>query len=127
MASLPALAFTTLESYRSLNLDITGIWNYEDRADAIGFVAAEMKQHASMRLVKTRGYCDLTTPVYGVEYSFDQLGVDRTRTRRVVLAGAADPENRRLRGRDNLSEKRRSVHTSRSKCRPAHQKRNRPQ
>ena len=53
MASLPALAFTTPESYRSLNLDITGIWNYEDRADAIGFVAAEMKQHASMRLFRT--------------------------------------------------------------------------
>jgi len=36
------LQFHTLESYRSLNLDINGVWNHEDRGETNSFIAAAM-------------------------------------------------------------------------------------
>src|SRR5439155_22874946 len=56
------LQFTTPESYRSLNLDINGVWNHEDRGETNSFIAAAMRANPNMRLFWTGGYYDLTTP-----------------------------------------------------------------
>jgi carboxypeptidase C (cathepsin A) len=93
-----ALQFKTLESYRSLNLDINGVWNHEDRGETNSAIAAAMSANPTMRLFWTAGYYDLTTPAYGTQYSFDQVGMPGGRTTAVLLPGPhgvfADEANR---------------------------------
>src|SRR5215213_5628432 len=66
------LAFNTVETYRSLNLDINGFWRSGGNtmnmqpADA---VAARMKTDTKMRMFWIQGYYDLNTPAYSVVYS----------------------------------------------------------
>jgi carboxypeptidase C (cathepsin A) len=94
------LQFHTLESYRSLNLDINGVWNHEDRGETNSFIAAAMRRDLNVRLFWTAGYYDLTTPAYGTQYSFDQVGLATDRTTGVILPGPhgvfADDANREL-------------------------------
>ena len=53
-----------------------------------------------MRLFWTAGYYDLTTPAYGTQYSFDQVGLPSDRTTAAILPGPhgvfADEANREL-------------------------------
>jgi carboxypeptidase C (cathepsin A) len=92
------LQFQTLESYRSLNLDINGVWNHEDRAETNSFVAQAMRANPTMRVFWAGGYYDLTTPVYGTQYSFDQVGMVAERVTAALLPGPhgvfADDSNR---------------------------------
>ncbi len=92
------LQFETLESYRSLNLDLNGIFNHEDRADPGPAIADAMRRHPTMRLFWTAGYYDLTTPAYAAQYALDQVGIPPERTTAVLVPGAhavfADESNR---------------------------------
>jgi carboxypeptidase C (cathepsin A) len=92
------LQFQTLESYRSLNLDINGVWNHEDRGETNSPIAEAMRANPHMRLFWTGGYYDLTTPIYGTQYSFDQAGIPADRTTAALLPGPhgvfADQSNR---------------------------------
>lgn len=92
------LKFRTLESYRSLNLDINGVWNHEDRRESNSYIAAAMRANPTLKLFWTAGYYDLTTPAYGTQYSFDQAGMPAARTTSAILAGPhgvfADEANR---------------------------------
>ena len=94
------LKFQTPESYRSLNLDINGVWNHEDRGETNSHVATAMRADPKLRLFWTAGYYDLTTPAYGTQYSFDQAGMPADRTTPMILPGAhgvfADEANRAL-------------------------------
>ena len=94
------LRFRTLESYRSLNLDINGVWNHEDRGETNSFIARAIRADQDVRLFWTGGYFDLTTPTYGTQYSFDQVGMPSDRTTAAILPGAhgvfADEANRAL-------------------------------
>jgi hypothetical protein len=94
------LQFPTLESYRSLNLDINGVWNHEDRAETNSAIAAAMRANPAMRLFWSEGYFDLTTPAYGTQYSFDQVGMPSDRTTAVLLPGPhsvfSDESNRQV-------------------------------
>jgi carboxypeptidase C (cathepsin A) len=92
------LRFETLEAYRSLNLDINGVWNHEGMGETNSGIAAAMRANPAMRLFWTGGYYDLTTPAYGTQYSFDQAGLPSDRTTAALLPGAhsvfADEANR---------------------------------
>lgn len=94
------LEFTTAEAYRSLNLDINGVWNHEDRGETNSFIAQAMRRDPHVRVFWTAGYYDLTTPAYGTQYSFDQVGMASDRTTRAILPGAhgvfSDEANRAL-------------------------------
>lgn len=89
------LKFPTLESYRSLNLDINGVWTYDAEVDAFEAVGEAMKRVPRMRMAWMAGYFDLTTPAYESEYIFDQVGIPANRTTALVVPGAhgsiADP------------------------------------
>ncbi len=89
------LKFPTLESYRSLNLDINGVWTYDAEVDAFEAVGEAMKRVPRMRMAWMDGYFDLTTPAYESEYIFDQVGIPANRTTALVVPGAhgsiADP------------------------------------
>lgn len=92
------LQFPTLESYRSLNLDINGVWTYDAEVDAFEAVGEAMKRFPRMRMAWMAGYFDLTTPAYESEYIFDQVGIPSDRTTALVVPGAhgsiADPTQR---------------------------------
>ena len=94
------LQFKTPEVYRSLNLDINGVWNHEDRAETNSFIADAMRAKETTRLFWTAGYFDLTTPAYGTQYSFDQVGMPTDRSTAAILPGPhgvfADEANRAL-------------------------------
>ena len=94
------LEFQTLEAYRSLNLDINGVWDHEDRGETNSFIAQAMRADPNVRLFWTAGYYDLTTPAYGTQYSFDQVGLPSDRTTAAILPGPhgvfADEANREL-------------------------------
>ena len=94
------LKFNTPEAYRSLNLDINGVWNHEDRGETNSFIARAMRSDPNLRVFWTAGYYDLTTPAYGTQYSFDQVGMPGDRTTGMILAGPhgvfADEANRAL-------------------------------
>lgn len=94
------LRFKTLEAYRSLNLDINGVWNHEDHAETNSFIAKAMRANPNLRLFWAAGYFDLTTPVYGTQYSFDQAGMPTDRMTAAILPGPhgvfADSANRPL-------------------------------
>jgi carboxypeptidase C (cathepsin A) len=92
------LRFRTLESYRSLNLDINAVWNYDDRGETNSYIAAAMRANPAMRVFWTGGYFDLTTPLYGTQYVLDQVGMPPERTVAMLLPGPhgvfADEANR---------------------------------
>jgi carboxypeptidase C (cathepsin A) len=92
------LRFRTLESYRSLNLDINAVWNYDDRGETNSYIAAAMRANPAMRVFWTGGYFDLTTPLYGTQYILDQVGMPPERTVAMLLPGPhgvfADESNR---------------------------------
>ncbi len=92
------LQFQTLESYRSLNLDINGVWNHEGMTETNAAIADALRKNPAMRLFWTGGYFDLATPVYDVQYSFDQIGMPDDRVTAAILTGGhsvfADDENR---------------------------------
>ena len=80
--------------------DINGVWNHEDRAETNSFIADAMRAHPTTRLFWTAGYFDLTTPAYGTQYSFDQVGMPTDRSTAAILPGphgeVADEVNRAL-------------------------------
>ena len=84
------LAFNTVETYRSLNLDINGFWRSGGNtmnmqpADA---VAARMKTDPKMRMFWIQGYYDLNTPAYSVVYSYDAAGIPRDRVTGMMAPG----------------------------------------
>lgn len=93
------LGFETLETYRSLNLDINGAWEHEEIRGTAASLAAAMEARPEMRLFWTAGFYDLTTPAYAAEFAFDQAGVPADRTTAAIVAGPhavfSEEENRR--------------------------------
>lgn len=94
------LRFPTLETYRSLNLDINIVWDHEDGADVNPAVAAALRANPSMRLFWTGGYYDLTTPAHAVERAFAAAGMPGAQVTGAIVPAAhsvfADQEPRRL-------------------------------
>jgi hypothetical protein len=92
------LHFQTPESYRALNLDINGVWDHEGMAETNSAIVAAMNMNPNMRLFWTGGYFDLTTPIYDVQYNFDQIAMPPERTTSALVPGGhsvfADQENR---------------------------------
>lgn len=93
------LGFETLETYRSLNLDINGAWEHEEIRGTAASLAAAMEARPELRLFWTAGFYDLTTPAYAAEFAFDQAGVPADRTTAAIVAGPhavfSEEENRR--------------------------------
>ena len=93
------LRFRTLESYRSLNLDINVVWDHEGGAETTTALAVAMRERPALRLFWTGGYFDLTTPVHAVVRAFEQAGIPTDRTTAALLPAAhsvfADEATRR--------------------------------
>lgn len=93
------LKFSTPESYRALNLDINGVWNWDDRSETNSEIAAAMTANPAMRVFWAAGYYDLSTPAYATIYAFNQVGIPADRLTKVLLPGAhsvfADEANQR--------------------------------
>ncbi len=96
------LEFKTLESYRSLNLDINGFW---DRAgvttyEAAPGVAEGMRANPKMRMFWIQGYFDLNTPAYGALDSYARAGLTGDRVTGTMAPGPhtvfATEESRRF-------------------------------
>jgi carboxypeptidase C (cathepsin A) len=83
------LQFKTLESYRSLNLDINGFWHLGTNAniEAAPGVAEGMRANPKMRMFWIQGYFDLNTPAYGALYSYEQAGLTGDRVTGVMTPG----------------------------------------
>lgn len=81
------LQFKTLESYRSLNLDINPGWSHDDRADAMELVANSARENKAMEVLWIGGYYDLSTPVFAEEANRRVLA---TRLRAWVPGCASD-------------------------------------
>ena len=94
------LGFATLESYRTLNLDINPGWVHDDHSDAMELVAEAARANPAMKVFWIGGYYDLSTPVFGAQYLMDQVGLPPERTTSLILPGAhsvfADDANRRI-------------------------------
>ena len=82
------LRFKTLESYRTLNLDINIVWDHEGGSETNSAIAAAMREQPALRLFWTGGYFDLTTPVHAVERAFEQVGMPAARTTAALLPAA---------------------------------------
>jgi len=82
------LRFKTLESYRTLNLDINIVWDHEGGSETTSAIAAAMREQPALRLFWTGGYFDLTTPVHAVERAFEQVGMPAARTTAALLPAA---------------------------------------
>ena len=82
------LRFPTLETYRSLNLDINVVWDHEDGGDIVPVLAESMRARPTMRLFWTGGYFDLTTPAYAVQRAFAEAGTPADRTTASLLPAA---------------------------------------
>jgi carboxypeptidase C (cathepsin A) len=96
------LRFRTLESYRSLNLDINGFWQLgtSSNIEAARGVAEGMRENPKMRMFWIQGYFDLNTPAYGALYSYEQAGLTGDRVTGVMTPGPhtafATDESKRL-------------------------------
>ncbi len=94
------LGFPTLESYRSLNLDINVVWDYESGIDAVAPLAAAMRRSPKLRLFWAGGLFDLTTPAHGVQVALARAGVPANRTTAAIVPAGhsvfADSATRRV-------------------------------
>jgi carboxypeptidase C (cathepsin A) len=83
------LQFKTLESYRSLNLDINPFWHLGNTTsiEAAPGVAEGMRANPTMRMFWIQGYFDLNTPAYGALYSYEQVGLTGDRVTGVMTPG----------------------------------------
>ncbi len=94
------LRYPTLETYRSLNLDINVVWDHEGASETVSTLAQAMRDRPSMRLFWTGGYFDLTTPVHAVQRAFATAGMPAERTTAAIVAAPhgvfGNEESRRL-------------------------------
>lgn len=94
------LRFRTLESYRSLNLDINVVWDQEGGGETTSALATAMRERPALRLFWTGGYFDLTTPAHAAVRAFEQAGIPAVRTTAALLPAAhsvfADDATRRI-------------------------------
>jgi hypothetical protein len=83
------LHFKTLESYRSLNLDINGFWRLGGNPliEAAPGVAEGMRANPKMRMFWIQGYFDLNTPAFGALYSYEQAGLTGDRITGIMTPG----------------------------------------
>ncbi|MEO7962914.1 MAG: hypothetical protein ABIT38_03295 [Gemmatimonadaceae bacterium] len=92
------LGYATLESYRSLNLDINGVWKYKGMKTPNEDLAVAMRARPMMRVFWGAGYFDLTTPAFATERDIDAKHIDRSRVTTMLLPGPhgifSDPSTR---------------------------------
>lgn len=84
------LGFQTLETYRSLNLDINGFWRLGAggrNIDAAPGVAEGMRANPKMRMFWIQGYFDLNTPATGALDSFAAAGLTGDRVTGMLAPG----------------------------------------
>ncbi len=84
------LQFKTLETYRSLNLDINGFFRPAGSGsswEAAPGVAEGMNANPKMRMFWIQGYYDLNTPATGVLFSFEQAGLTGDRVSGMMAPG----------------------------------------
>jgi len=94
------LGFQSIEQYRALNLDINGVWKYEEGLGVVVPIAEAMRRDRNLRVLWTNGLYDLTTPAYAAERAWERAGVPGDRVTEVLVPGPhgvfGDAESRRV-------------------------------